>query len=213
MQYLMIALVLMTFCVLGFSCRSYSRPSGPVTTVPSSKTLSRQDIEKQLAYIAKSPPPKNLAVGAMCYDIAGPPERIDYVCPVCGEKTLYVMERTADGQIDQQQWKTAGTVQALESLRRLTQQIDKLEVTLDESQFCSHCSPGIEDPRVALVVDYPDTPEPHRAWDISVQDLQILQAFSKGQLKYTDPLDSERPLKDTLPRLEELLGVDIEESP
>lgn len=216
MQYLIIAVVLMALCVFGFSCRksTLAPPPGgqspqPVT-VTSGNFLSQQDIQEQLARIAKKPPPKNLAMGAMCYDIAGPPLRIDYVCPSCGEKTLYAVDTDADEKVRQQHWKTAWVIQELESLRRLTQQIDTLDVALDESQFCCHCNSAIKDPKVGLVITYPDRLEPHRVWDVHWTDLTMLKAAAEGKLKYKGKQGNEVAMKDHLPRLEELLGVDIE---
>ena len=215
MQYILIAIVLMVLCVFGLSCKKSTppAPSGVSTTdlptVSSGQYLSRQDIQKQLAVIANKPPPKILAMGAMCYKIAGPPTRFDYVCPACGEKTLYVMD-TADEEARRQFQNVAWKFRDMETLRRLTQQIDKLDVRLDELEFCTHCSSKTESPKVALVIQYPDQPKPIWVWDVTPNDLLMLKAFADGQLKYKNQQDFEAALKKNLPRLEELLGVKTE---
>lgn len=215
MQYILIAIVLMALCVLGFTCRK-STANGAVNsstnpvTVSSGKYLSQQDIQKQLAVIAQKPPPKELAIGAMCYDIAGPPPRIDYVCPVCGEKTIYALEDTADEKTRLSRFQTVWTIQDLENCRRFAQTIKKLDITLDESQFCKKCSPGIDTPTLDLIVRYPDRPVPHRVSGVNWTDLAMLKAAADGKLKYKDRQDTEVALKGNLPRLQELLGVDTQ---
>lgn len=218
MQYVLIAFVLMVLCLFGLSCRK-STPENPpeggstgLITVASGRYFSRTDIQQQLAMIAESPPPKNLAMGAMCYDIAGPPPRIDYVCPDCGEKTLYALDSSADEQTRQRHWKSAWTLGELESLRRLTRQINALNIALDESQFCSHCTSDVKDPRLGLVIRYHDRPEPHRVWEVNWTDLAMIKAATEFKLKYKGQQDNEVALKENLPRLEELLGVKLDDT-
>ncbi len=213
MQYLVIAIILMVLCVFGLSCRKSTptdtrggTPPTPII-VTSGKFLSRQDIQKQLAIIAKSPPPKKLAMGAMCYDIAGPPARLDYVCPVCGEKTLYAMDPAADDKTKMQYWTTAQNLRSLESCRRLVQQIKKIDIKLNESPFCKQCAPDIETPELGLIIIYPDVTKESYVSNITETDLLILKAFTEGKLKFKDLQDMEIALKDRLARLEELLGV------
>ena len=136
MQYILIALVIAVLCVFGLSCRNNTpsnntggQPQGTVT-VSSGKFLSHQEIQKQLAQIASKPAPKKLVMGAMCYKVAGPPSRIDYVCPTCGEKTLYALEDSSGETTRDLQWRAINDIQELESLRRLAQQIKKLDISL-----------------------------------------------------------------------------------
>ena len=214
MQYLLIVVILLVLCAVGFSARKNASDNMPAdvrpaesVTVLATRSLSRKDIQKQLSVIAKSPPPKELAMGAMCYMVAGPPSRIDYVCPACGEKTLYAVDDSADEKTQRQQWETSWKLGDLEAIRRLTQQIKKLDVALDESRFCSHCSTDVKTPRMGLVVTYPNQPEPHRVWDVTQADLLMLKAATEGKLKFKDLQDMEIALKDKLARLEKLLGV------
>ncbi|MHC4292457.1 MAG: hypothetical protein ACYSTR_09635 [Planctomycetota bacterium] len=216
MQYMLIAIVLVVLCAVGFSSRQNTsnetpariEPQDPVT-VSSEQYLSRQDIQKQLAVIAKAPPPKELAMGAMCYDMAGPPARIDYVCPNCSEKTLYALNPEADEESRLQYWTTAQNLRSLESCRRLVQQINTLDVTLNESRFCTKCAQDVEEARLGLIIQYPNQPQPHHVSEINETDLLLIKAVTEGKLKYKDLQDNEIPIKNHLPRLEELLGTEI----
>lgn len=58
--------------------------------------MQRDEMRKRLEELAKSAPPKDLSSGAMCYEMATPPERAEYVCPACGDKTLYATGRQPD---------------------------------------------------------------------------------------------------------------------
>ena len=51
-------------------------------------------------------------MGAMCYDMCMPPPVTEYVCPVCGEKTLY--------PVPEGHWSTP--LNSLEDLRRMQAQ-------------------------------------------------------------------------------------------
>ena len=170
MQYILIAIVFMSLCLFGFSCRN--RPFGPI--------------------------------GAMCYKVAVTPVRTDYVCPTCGEKTLYAFDDTVD---DPNAFQRTLLANELESCRRAVQKINGFDIELDESQFCKVCSPDIESPQLGLVVRHPDKPEPHRVWGVSEIDLTIIKAYADGRIKKEGMADV------CIARLEELLGVKLEESP
>jgi len=49
-----------------------------------------QMIDRLLAELAQKSAPTNLSLGAMCYDMPCPPERVDYVCPVCENRTIFI---------------------------------------------------------------------------------------------------------------------------
>lgn len=218
MQYIVIAIVLVVLCIFGASCRKQSpaqlqgRTSGEVIVESSGRYMTAESIRAQLEKISKKPPPKNLAMGAMCYKVAAPPDRADYICPNCGEKTLYASQPSSDPNAVLQSWEVIIAIaRELESSRRLVQQIDKLDITLDESQFCKHCKPDIQAPKLGLVIRYGDRPEPHDVWQFSQNDLLMLKAFSEGKLKFEGTNDTECDLKRMLPRLEQLLGVKLDE--
>jgi hypothetical protein len=63
------------------------------------KRLSREEIERRLLELERSPRPEDLPgderPGAMCYMPAAPPDHWTYVCPACGKRTAYVAEERA----------------------------------------------------------------------------------------------------------------------
>ena len=161
------------------------------------KSLSRSEIRQKLKKLSETPPPKDLKPGACCYDMAGPPNRAEYVCPKCGEKTLYTNAvAMAVG------WE-------LPTARRTLKEVQKLSgpgIALDESQFCRKCSPTITDPKLVLQIFY-DSGQPHTVVGMSSRDLQLLQEFFRGTFVHDEGPRGEVPLKNYEKRLQELLGA------
>lgn len=146
-------------------------------------------------------------IGAMCYSIAVTPERTDFVCPVCGEKTLYAFDDTLKDPNDLElSWETATLANELDLCRRLTQQINRLDVKLDESQFCRKCNPGIEHPQIGITVINPNTQQSHQVWGIREYDLTLIKGYTDGTFQTQDMSDV------SLLRLEELLGVKLNDT-
>ncbi len=160
---------------------------------------SREEIKKKLKKLVNSPAPVNLQPGAMCYDMAGPPPTAEYICPKCGEKTLYTDNTTYLLQYE------------LTSCRSAVAGMKGLGITLDESQFCRKCRPEIETPGLCIEISYYGEEKPHQCCNISSGDLDILGEFIHGSKKHTSFNDAEYPLKDYAGRLEEMLGVKIKE--
>ncbi len=182
---------------------------GTAITKTVDRGAARVDIARKLAKLAASKPPTKLSPGAMCYEVMAPPDRAEYVCPDCGEKTLYAtkgQDATPDAAaaIAAMQWQ-------LEGCRRLARQIRGLDLTLDESAFCRKCTPAGKNPRLSLVVRYADTAKPHRADGISANDLVLIKEFLAGKDKHKSEADWESPLKKHLPRLQFLLGFEPEQ--
>lgn len=163
--------------------------------------LDRQELAKRLQALEVAPPPTQLAPGAMCYKVAGPPERVEYTCLKCGEKTLYSRAENRGGVIH--------TLTMLDTFRRLTRQIkDKgLDCRLDETAFCKKCAGGAKEPLFVLETRWPGEKEPHRATLNGSDDLKLILELIEGKTKHAGIADWERPMKDYLPRLRELLGV------
>jgi len=59
---------------------------------------TKEQIEEKLDYLCKTPPPDELSFGAMCYSVivTAVQEKYTYVCPVCGEKTIYRRRKMED---------------------------------------------------------------------------------------------------------------------
>jgi len=105
---------------------------------------NREGIRPQLAQIEPTKV-EDRAMGAMCYEIAIEPERMEYTCPICGERSFHA---ACAGLIDDQ---------ALIACRRLLQELPLREMfTLDETSFCKKCRPEAKKPELVLCVRYND---------------------------------------------------------
>ncbi|MBN2681045.1 MAG: hypothetical protein JXR58_00930 [Bacteroidales bacterium] len=164
------------------------------------KRYSKTEIKKMLTKLAETPAPTDLSFGAMCYDMAMPPPTVEYVCPVCGEKTLY----------NEDQFFVVNNIQNnLDGLRHLSGKIEQINLKIDESQFCKTCSPNVETPAFCLLTNIPGTKDTTKICNVSDEDLVILLEFLNGKLKHTDFYERETPLKERIERLEQLLGVEL----
>ena len=164
--------------------------------------LSRQEIKDKLVALANSTPPADISFGAMCYarvEVTYFAELKDkYICPVCGEKTLY--NRNKCGEI----------VSYIENCRTLADSIGSAGITLDESQYCKYCSPDIKTPTLCIDVMYPNDTNVYRTCPVTSEDLMLIREFLKGDDKHKTDNDGKIPMKNYLSRLEQLLGVAVE---
>jgi hypothetical protein len=159
--------------------------------------LSKEEIAAKLIILAKSDPPSKLSEGAMCYKVAAPPNRVEYVCPTCGAKTLYKDNLAYRIQKD------------LRACRGAINKINCLEIKLDESQFCRKCSPKIEHPEIGIRFKYRGDPKEQTIWGIDNTDLDLLAEFCQGENIHKDDYDFETPLKNHMARLQELLRIKV----
>ncbi len=167
------------------------------------ENLTREQVAGLLEKLAKSPPPGNLSQGAMCYSRVAPPDRSEYVCPSCGKKTLYARNDTkARNNVD-------FVMTDIPECRRLVKAIKGIELKIDESQFCEKCSPGAKSPQLILTVHYPGEKGTHQVKGICSHDLIILQEFLTGKDRHAGDTGQEKPLKEYLPRLQEILGIKV----
>lgn len=200
---LMTLIILMMFgiaCLLGVSC-SDNTPMRSDTktqiTRQNIRSLSREQIQEKLRILESSQLPPEPQIGAMCYAVAGHPSRAEYVCPKCGEKTLYSNN------------SAKFIARQLEACRRefkMLQGMPELSLTLDESSFCAHCKPEFRPHQLVLTVNYADGSS-RTSTPISLDDLRILRSFMNGDALYETSSNGPRPLKNEIPRLRELLGV------
>lgn len=214
-MYYLFAVILMTsvlFMAAGCRKQKLQEPNFPLSSAIVSKSstfLSREKIQSQLQKIALSPRPETKKISAMCYEIAAPPSVAEYVCPKCGEKTLYVREMANSS--DKGNIADQDTISALkwelDGCRRQIQKISKLSVELDESQFCKKCSPDVKNPQLVLVVHYPEEQKIHRYMGVTTSDFELLIHFLNGEKKYKLMMDDETAIKDHLQQLKKLLGV------
>ena len=173
------------------------------------RKLTRREIEDRLAALARETPevvnpPPSLA---MCYAPLIPIDRAEYVCPVCGEKTIY-RHRKQD-----ERYLTDFVINTIPTFRIDIKYIKGLDVRLDETQYCSECSPDVGDPNLALVVTYPSGAT-HRTEGVTAEDIKLLIEFTHGKKIHESeepgPDKTKTPLNEHLKRLSDLLGVPYE---
>ena len=201
----LIALVLILggLCWAGFAVRAQAQEKKAPVTVEQVSNASSAEIERMLRDVETRPAPEP-KMGAMCYKVAMSAPATEYVCPVCGEKTVY--------PLGEKQWQTP--LNGLEDLRSLQAKAQEqaqrrqASVTLDEKQFCRQCLPDFTNtPQAVLVVELPDGRE-QRTERVGENDLRMLRDFFAGRNVLKGPQDDEEPLKNELPRLRELLGLE-----
>jgi hypothetical protein len=177
---------------------SERRPAPPVQDPrePTPATLRREEIAARLRTLAGAPTPDIRPMVASCYAVATPPNRAEYTCAVCGEKTIYARDLIRLVEHD------------LVECRRLVPAIEGVSVRLDESQLCARCSPAVEQPRLAIEVLLAGEERPHRAEGVTPDDLRMIAELLSGKIIHADSVgQDERPLSACLERLEALLGV------
>lgn len=157
--------------------------------------LSRSEYTNKLKQLPQNPDSWNKPVGAMCYKTSAPPERVEYICPICGEMTLYPVYSTS-------------SIDRISYYRTLVKKITKINVKLDESQLCKKCSPDIQTRKLCLIVKYDKSSKPHKTCNITEEDISLLYDYSEGVRKHSTSF-GEIPLTTYKTRLEELLGVKI----
>lgn len=163
------------------------------------QSLSMEEVDFLLARLESEDPPEPV-MGAMCYEAMAYPDVAEYVCPVCGEKTIYRSMNTAFIE-----WELPGCRRLADSLDSLTE----FHVYLDESQFCQVCSDSVfEEPKILLVVSADGEMETVNS--VSITDLRMLESFLQGNLYYTTFNEGQQPLQQYAPRLRALLGLDSE---
>jgi len=170
-------------------------PQAPVTP------LTREQLAQKLQKLAETPAPKQMGPSATCYRRAAPPQTADYVCPKDGSRTHYSRESGM-----------AARVQELDYLRNLAALVPGVSASIDTSEFCQQCSPHAPaHPEPILEVKLKDGGT-KRTRGVTSTDLSILREFLNGRIEHDDQSGA-TPLKDHLPRIRELLGLDEKPSP
>ena len=167
---------------------------------------SKKQIEEKLNNLANTPPPTDLSFGAMCYSIAiSSIDKFSYICPICSEKTIYNKNK-----IDENDWWNVKNVleYGLASCRREIEKVNGINIKLDESQFCGHCSPKIEKPELCLLVNIGGESDTTEVCDINYMDIRKIQEFLNGSLTHKTSNDGETPLVNDIDRISDLLGLE-----
>ena len=165
---------------------------------------SKEKVRKRLLALDKvALAPGSIPV-AMCYAPAAPPllDRADYICPTCGFRTVYMRSGSQDDREPMRaiEYLIPGE---LDGMRQMIKGIHGLNVSLDESGLCHHCSPLAQNPSLTLVVKWPDGTSV-RTPNITRDDLQLLIRFGPSDPKTVSP---ERLTKLEILRLKYLLGI------
>ncbi len=155
----------------------------------------RERVRLLLSRVEREEAP-DFVMGAMCYSPVALPARVEYVCPVCGERTFF-------GQYEGSfvQWE-------LPAMRRMVEGMAGngfFDLSLEET-FCSHCSAGDSTGEVRLLVVYAEGDTVRTP--VCLNDLQMIEGLLGGELSYTQSNDSRSPLKNSLDRLRTILGME-----
>jgi len=159
--------------------------------------LTREQLDKMLEETAKRPVTSELSLGALCYEMAAPPERIEYHCPLCKTKTLHA------------KWENVGSVQKVNRLRQQMKRIKelKLDAMLDETDLCNQCrrdkATDTMDFYILVTID-----KRLVRTKIGYYDLSQIIAFLEKKDVWKADNDATYPLKDELPRIRTILGMD-----
>lgn len=180
----------------GFSGYSYAKEKSAYSEL---ENISKTDYANKLEQL-----PQEIydgwdkPVGAMCYDTAAPMDRLEYICPKCGEVTLYSFISEA-----------SSAVSNINYLRNLVKKITKMQVTLDESRLCTYCGPKATANELCIIVQANKNSKPKKTCGITESDINLLYEYSEGQKEHTDVFGFKAPIENYYERLEELLGVKI----
>jgi len=157
--------------------------------------MSRTDVETMLESIEEGEEPDPV-MGAMCYEMVAGPSVIEYICPICGERTLYDDYAAV--------WK----VEELFSVRSLFDSLSVLadmDLSLDETGFCVQCGGQVAEPSPILIAAFEDSDPCSSA--VSSEDLRLLIGFFSGETWYETFNDGRMPIRPELPRVRRLLGM------
>ena len=175
--------------------------SALLTGCGNDKSLTQEEqFDKMLEKLAKKTVPTSLDIGAMCYEIAETADRVEYVCPACGGKTILVNFSNA-------WWLNDWT------LKRYREDVKKvkalgLDATLDERSWCETCRVNMESlPDAGELFLEVKIGEKTTRTKIEDGDFAKLIAFLEKKDKWLGDQDQEYPLNAELPRIRTLLGM------
>jgi hypothetical protein len=198
MWYILILIFVGAGLIFGFnSC--WFNPDGAKTMIfkpnDSIKGYTKVQLQERLRVISKTAVPGKLSMGAMCYEVAAPPKRAEYICPVCGEKTLYSSQYVSV------------ILQHIPVGRSMAKQIKGIGFRLDESQFCKKCSPDVKEPQLCIITKLKDESTESKCCGVYSEDFDIISEFISGKFIHKTDYDSEEPMKDHIDRLKQLLNL------
>lgn len=127
--------------------------------------MSHAELDALLQELNKQTPVDS--VTAMCYSTAGVHDRIEYVCPVCGDKTIYssFYELVVLGP-------------ARSEFAKL-KNLPNPKVELDERNFCKKCHSDLKEPELILRITCDDATVLEKK-GITFFHLKLLSDFLAG---------------------------------
>ena len=198
--------------------------------------MSLEDIRRKIVELKEKPELKHQLPMAMCYSMIMPtPEDFEYICPKCGEKTLY--KKTPFNQIGEL-LKSRRLIYALKNRiayfvindifeqqmlpkypqmqndmkKKVSTNVKHngqkaLDIELIELDYCLCCSKETKgDPKLGIMIKYED--KNVSRYPISYKDIEIIHEFIVGNLIVSYGFGREkRSMHSHLPRIEYLLGL------
>jgi hypothetical protein len=181
--------------------------------------FSKAQIEEKLKYLSSiTSSPNSLPWDISCtcgYSIFF--FFFSYICPICGGETLYGSDSYAIGKKEYIRnrmgyfepkffnYKAYAIVyRELYISRIAVQKVKGINISLDESEFCKHCSPYATNPSLNLLVNINGEANTTTIPNVTYADIQLLRKFLNGDL---DGDYNGRPMADYVERIKELLGI------
>ncbi len=132
---------------------------------------------------------------AMCYVAAPPPDRVEYVCPKCGEKTLFRSKKQVEFIFHE-----------LFECRTAVSEISTnapFKCTLGESGMCAKCIPAITNRIIALLVVHANGTT-NRTENVTLHDLRLIRDYlDKKTMVPSEAIEQ---------RLRQLVGTELIDS-
>jgi hypothetical protein len=199
MWYIVVIIIAAAGLIFGFSgltsCANNTKPTSNMPPDSIKNGYTREEVNNLLENLASRPVKEKLDMGAMCYSPRPILESAEYICPVCGEKTIYTYHQAELVQNE------------IPVCRGLVARFKGATLKLDEGQFCRKCTPdSIPEPKLCLVAKIEDQQET-KTCGISSDDIKMLTEFFEGKNIHKTSNDGETALKSNIPRIKELLGI------
>ncbi len=188
-------LVLLSLGLTGCTEAQGGAPTATTQQAAPPEPTAPPELRRQLAELAQATPPNVSPVNACCYKPAPLVDRFEHLCPTCHTKTILAKEP-----------RFAERLRQLEICRRLVKEIKGLDITLTETGFCATCTPEAKEAVIGIRIRYGED-RVHTCAPVTPEDLTLLAEFQGGKQVHATGMGGEKPLRDYVKRLAELLGT------
>ena len=145
--------------------------------------------------------------------------RISYICPICGEETLYNFDwlytigkeefiRNRSGKFEPffftRNDNYADIVFCIDRFQRKVKEIKNINISLDETEFCKYCSPYspyVTKPILNLLINIDGESDTTKTQNVTCADIQLIYNFLNAPLFYKKFGDN------NIERIKELFGI------